>query len=57
MSSDGINREEEVVGAERLNPGTEIPGTGGATVGDFWAWAQERGVEWVRCGTCLEKGR
>jgi hypothetical protein len=26
------------VGAERLAPDTEIPGTGGATVGDFWAW-------------------
>ena len=25
--------------AERLVPGTEILGTGGATVGDFWAWA------------------
>lgn len=23
----------------RLDPSTEIPGTGGATVGDFWAWA------------------
>jgi hypothetical protein len=27
------------VGAERLEPSTEIPGTGRATVGDFWAWA------------------
>ncbi len=24
---------------ERLNPETEIPGLGGRTVGDFWAWA------------------
>jgi hypothetical protein len=27
------------VEADRLVPGTEILGTGGATVGDFWAWA------------------
>ena len=33
------NRGEEAVEAERLVSGTEILGTGGATVGDFWAWA------------------
>jgi hypothetical protein len=27
------------LGAERLAPGTEIPGTDGATIGEFWAWA------------------
>jgi hypothetical protein len=27
------------VGAGRLAPGTEIPGTDGATIGEFWAWA------------------
>jgi hypothetical protein len=27
------------VGAERLAPGTETPGAGGATIGEFWAWA------------------
>ena len=34
-----VNSEEEAVEAGRLAPSTEIPGTGGATVGDFWAWA------------------
>jgi hypothetical protein len=29
----------EIVGVGRLAPGTEVPRTGGATVGDFWAWA------------------
>ena len=27
------------MGVKRLDPGTQILGTGGATVGDFWAWA------------------
>ena len=34
-----VNSGEKAVRAGRLDPGTEIPGTGGATVGDFWAWA------------------
>ena len=40
--------------AERLVPGTEILGTGGATVGDSWAWAYSDILTNTSCGIFAE---